>query len=284
MRRACSRRCETFSGEAINAAHPEHAWSFVIGRLQLLLVCSLLIAPDCRAAIDSLDPVLLLQQAVSLLPLRGKEREINRDLSESIRLFERQAPESLDYAQALDLHVLLARGQALYSGRDLKQDAQRALGICESHGEDDERLALALETAAAVAGDHRDELLARAFPIRARNVSALKPEIAQQIDGPICTGNTGNCRKPTIARKIEPSYPALALHARLECKGVLVGTVIDTAGVPGRFELKRSCGYGFDERAVATFRQWRFHPATDKDGKPVPFAGTTEIAFRLIGR
>jgi len=39
-------------------------------------------------------------------------------------------------------------------------------------------------------------------------------------------------------------------------------------------------GYGLDEAALATLRQWRFEPMR-KDGQPVPMAATIQVSFKL---
>jgi TonB family protein len=45
--------------------------------------------------------------------------------------------------------------------------------------------------------------------------------------------------------------------------------------------VKSSNVPSFDEKAVETLRQWRFKPAMDRDGNPVPYATSVEVTFHL---
>lgn len=67
----------------------------------------------------------------------------------------------------------------------------------------------------------------------------------------------------------------------MECSHELIGMVIDTRGIPGRFQLLKGCGYGFDEMAVAATRMWRYVPAS-LNGSPVAVAARVDVNFRLL--
>ena len=219
-----------------------------------------------------------------MMSQRNTTQSVVKLLSTCLRLFEKRGDRGLNYAQALDTYVLLSRAHSngFGGGRDLKRAAKDALQICESQGPDSSAMALALETEANLSrGDDRAALLARAFSIRAERVAVTSSEVPQALAGPIPDPKSSDYDRPTLLKKVEPQYPALALRARLECKAVLLSIVTDSAGVAGKFELKKSCGFGFDERAAETVTQWRFHPATDKAGHPVPYLATVEIRFRL---
>ena len=46
--------------------------------------------------------------------------------------------------------------------------------------------------------------------------------------------------------------------------------------------MQKSLGYGLDEEAVRAVGSWRFKPATDASGKPVPVWTMVEVTFRTM--
>lgn len=60
-----------------------------------------------------------------------------------------------------------------------------------------------------------------------------------------------------------------------------LSVVISSDGIPRDIKVIRSLGYGLDEKAIETVRDWRFKPGA-KDGKPVPVMATIEVNFRLL--
>ena len=85
---------------------------------------------------------------------------------------------------------------------------------------------------------------------------------------------------PTLASKIEPSYTAEALQARVSGI-VLVSFQVTSDGNPDKVTVVRGLGHGLDQKAVEAVGQWRFRPGT-KDGVPVT-VGPLKVAvsFRL---
>jgi TonB family protein len=61
---------------------------------------------------------------------------------------------------------------------------------------------------------------------------------------------------------------------------VMLRIIVDNNGLPQNVEVIRPLGYGLDQNAVETIRQYRFKPAL-KDGKPVAAYMTIAINFRL---
>ena len=88
-------------------------------------------------------------------------------------------------------------------------------------------------------------------------------------------------KPPVPIHKPEPSFPSDASRAGVQ-GSVLVSIVIGADGRTRDIEVISPAGFGFDERAVETIRNWRFRPA-EKDGKPVAVTANVETKFRLLG-
>jgi TonB family protein len=72
---------------------------------------------------------------------------------------------------------------------------------------------------------------------------------------------------PALEKKLEPSFPAEALHDHV--KGtVVVRFAVDAEGVPHRIVIQQPLGYGLDQRVAETVERLRFKPAT-LNGRPV---------------
>ena len=62
---------------------------------------------------------------------------------------------------------------------------------------------------------------------------------------------------------------------------MLLGIVVDEAGIPHDVEVLKPLGFGLDEQARDCVLQWRFNPAT-RAGKPVKTEAKVEVTFRLL--
>lgn len=82
-------------------------------------------------------------------------------------------------------------------------------------------------------------------------------------------------------RNRAPRYPDEAA-ARGQQGAVLVIIHVTPQGTAGTVDLAESSGWPLlDQAAVATVKQWRFHPAL-RDGKPVPFDMPLRFEFRPL--
>jgi protein TonB len=72
---------------------------------------------------------------------------------------------------------------------------------------------------------------------------------------------------PKIATIVKPTYPPLALKARIGGT-VLLRVLVSEKGLPLDIQIARKAPAGLDEAAVAAVRRWTFTPAL-KDGVPV---------------
>jgi len=80
----------------------------------------------------------------------------------------------------------------------------------------------------------------------------------------------------------DPPYSDEGLKSRIQGTVVLWGIV----GSDGKFHnatVVKPLGYGLDEEAIQTVKDWRFEPSR-KDGKPVAVQINIEVNFRLYRR
>ena len=85
---------------------------------------------------------------------------------------------------------------------------------------------------------------------------------------------------PVLIYKVEPEYSEPARKARVQGI-VLLQAEIDTDGHCRNLRVARPLGLGLDEQAIEAAGKWRFRPAM-ADGKPVDYAVTIEVNFRLL--
>ena len=121
------------------------------------------------------------------------------------------------------------------------------------------------------------------FP-RPASSPACKPtnEQAQSpmlVDGAYIVG-LGGIGFPKCLVCPDPSYSDQARSAKVS--GIVVLHLVVTAeGHASNIQVKRSLGYGLDERAIEAVGNWRFDPAVGPEDKLVPVWTDVEVNFRL---
>ena len=89
----------------------------------------------------------------------------------------------------------------------------------------------------------------------------------------------GGISAPMPVSTPDPEYTEDARRAKIEGTCVL-GLIVDAEGHPRDIRIIRGLGYGLDQKALETVRQWRFDPAK-KGGQPVNVQVSVEVGFRL---
>jgi TonB family protein len=89
-------------------------------------------------------------------------------------------------------------------------------------------------------------------------------------------------RQPGLLREVKPDYPHAGMSDKLQGT-VVLDAVILPDGTVGDVRVVRSLDVasGMDAAAIGAARQWRFTPATDPSGQPIPLVVSLELAFRL---
>lgn len=84
---------------------------------------------------------------------------------------------------------------------------------------------------------------------------------------------------PRLLREVKPDYTEEARQHGVEGE-VVVEIVVSRDGSVGDIRLVHGLGYGLNERAIASVRQWRFAPA-QRRGVPVDVLVEVAVEFRL---
>ena len=116
-----------------------------------------------------------------------------------------------------------------------------------------------------------------AIPDPAAAPPAASPAVPAE---PAAAAASGPSRGVAVLERIQPAYPAAALHQRIEGE-VIVRVEVSEDGVPSAVSLSRSSGHAsLDDAALTAVRRWRFGPAME-NGRLV--SRTVEIpwVFRI---
>jgi TonB family protein len=96
---------------------------------------------------------------------------------------------------------------------------------------------------------------------------------------PIPRGGTAGISEPVVLEREKPVYPKEAKKLKIAGK-VALEVVVQRDGTVGDLGLVWACpqGYGLEEAAADTVRQWRFEPAV-RDGEPVDASTVVLVEF-----
>jgi TonB family protein len=217
-------------------------------------------------------------------------------------------PDSPRAAAAVTLLATLYEAQK--RGAEAEQGYERAIAmLARSMGESHPAVAHALSFAAR---QHRDagrleaaeaaqrraiaiiERLPKPSPLQrvaAQDYSGILTQLGRDAESalwraraaadPIRLVSAGGYQPPRIVHKVEPDYAPEAREGHVEGK-VVMTVVVDVDGALRNIAITSPLGAGLDEKAVEALSQWRFEPARDRAGAPVPVAATVEVNFRLL--
>lgn len=91
--------------------------------------------------------------------------------------------------------------------------------------------------------------------------------IKETLDGKPVYNTGGRLVTPKIISTVMPQFSEEARRNKIG-GSVEVRVILDEAGIPRKVRVVRGLGYGLDEKAVESVKQYRFTPAR-KDGVPV---------------
>jgi len=89
-------------------------------------------------------------------------------------------------------------------------------------------------------------------------------------------------KAPVLTYAPDPGYPKEAEKAQV-AGTVVLEVVVGTDGRAHEIHVVTSVGYGLDEEAVRTVRQWKFKPGKSA-GRPAPVQVTVQVSFRYSPR
>jgi TonB family protein len=88
---------------------------------------------------------------------------------------------------------------------------------------------------------------------------------------------------PKVQFAPDPKFPPGGVQHVMADRGRVVSilsVIIDRAGYPQQVQVERAAGNGFDEEAMIAVKRYRFKPAMDRNGQPVPVKARIEVNFR----
>jgi len=112
-------------------------------------------------------------------------------------------------------------------------------------------------------------------PAGMRNGSGDGPGVAPAAPVPVAP----DMEPPRLVTRVTPSYPPLAIRARLPGT-VVVQAVIGEDGSVEDVEVLRSSSPLFTDSAVEAVRGWKYRPAL-QNGRPVRVYFTVRVEFRI---
>ncbi|MGI9100946.1 MAG: energy transducer TonB [Terriglobales bacterium] len=116
------------------------------------------------------------------------------------------------------------------------------------------------------------------YTVEGDTIFILQPDVSEA-NFPIIYKVGGRITKPKLLHDPEPEYEPAARDAKIQGT-IVLWLVVDPEGKPQNIRIMRSLGFGLDDRAAQTVRDWRFQPAT-RDGQPVNVGLHVEVNFRL---
>ena len=97
------------------------------------------------------------------------------------------------------------------------------------------------------------------------------------------TKSAGHASPPSCKHCPPPEYPREAKGSKSDPVSVLLEFTVTEKGDTKDVKVLRDPGLpGFAPKAVDAVKNWKFTPAKDKDGKPVPVRTNVEVVFRLM--
>jgi TonB family protein len=206
-------------------------------------------------------------------------------LRQAIAEYQKQAPSSNEYAEALDL-----LGMTLYPSLSKNPQAlsdqveplfRKAAEIRQKNQDSKAAdLALSLELEAMVLEktkrlEESRPYKAKARELRDQTIMAMQPP---PDDSSFPTNIGPGMTPPRLLARTDASstFEARLMNLNVE---VLAELTIGSDGKVQHVEIFRPAGFGLDEAAVAALQQWKFTPAV-KLGIPIAVEGTVRIQFR----
>jgi TonB family protein len=129
--------------------------------------------------------------------------------------------------------------------------------------------------------NHRDTeasaMQSQAAPIHIAHANALSSASTAAQVFKVGNGITA----PMLLYRVEPSYSEQARALKVAGR-VTLSVTVDTDGLAKNIQVTQALGYGLDEQAVEAVMEWKFKPATNQAGLPVPIRAQIQVNFRLL--
>ncbi|MGD0733036.1 MAG: energy transducer TonB [Terracidiphilus sp.] len=88
---------------------------------------------------------------------------------------------------------------------------------------------------------------------------------------------------PKLLHTVDPEFSDKAREKEISGR-CLISLIVDIKGMPQHESVVRCTDPVFELSSLVAARQYRFRPATRKDGTPVDVRTTVEVNYRMVGR
>ena len=119
------------------------------------------------------------------------------------------------------------------------------------------------------------------FGLRRREKDPEPSALSTEVPAAVYLPGKDGVGFPVCVRCQDPSFTPEARAAKYAGR-VMLKITVTTEGKPANIRVEKGAQYGLTEAALKAVRQWRFKPAKDKTGQPVPVEVMIEVTFRLL--
>jgi TonB family protein len=156
-------------------------------------------------------------------------------------------------------------------------EALRAAIVTGSYGPAENGIGISVSAATSCESEETVWKIAMTDDMKSR--LGAPPESLEPSDGVFETGR-GGITVPRCEYCPNPQFTKEAEEHNLEGTVRLL-VVVGAEGRATAMSVTMKLGGGLDEAAVESVRKWRFKPAVNVDGKPVPARVPVEVVFRM---
>jgi len=103
----------------------------------------------------------------------------------------------------------------------------------------------------------------------------------KQADVPVAHSKMTSIRTPVPLNSVEAEFP-LEARATRDSGKCIVKTIVDAQGIPQAPAIVRCSDPIFEKNSLEAVKKYRFHPARNQNGVPVPVMVTVEVNFSFI--
>jgi len=156
----------------------------------------------------------------------------------------------------------------------------KALRIQDKKAIFDKRISLPLTPEMQALISHAAHPPATASSDRNTWVNPTDPSIAGDTTAAIPDASQHGYKPPACQYCPNAQFSDAATKAKIQGT-VLLSVVINKDGFPASVKVVRGLPCGLNHQAIDALKQWKFKPATDRDGNPVAVRTMVEMSFHL---
>jgi TonB family protein len=217
-------------------------------------------------------------EAAAALLRRGTVELAMKDIPAAIADFEQAQAD--DFGKAAEARMWLAIAQQRqHNLREARTLYESSLAVTDPHSP---AAATTMELYAQMLEADSDQLEAGKLRQQAseiRTAQTAQAAAKPQTFPPVYRAG-GDTSSPVLISKVEPEYTAEARIAGYSGTSLL-SVLVGADGMIRDVQVRRSQGFGLDEKAIEAVLQWKFKPGI-REGQAVVVRATIEINFHTL--